>query len=101
MSSSQSANTTTILGSSPPYAYYSFTTRTIRDSSDWIRYKKEARKFANYKSSSTDNKDTEPVWLKYGNQFRLTYSFGRYKCETTDCAANAFSGVVGGETNVG
>lgn len=99
--SSQTANTTTIVGSTPPEAYYSFTTRTLRDSSDWTRYVKETRKFANYKDSSTDNKNTEPVWLKYGNQFRLTYSFGRYKCEKSDCAGNAFSGEVGKETNVG
>lgn len=92
--SSQGANASTVSG-------YPFNELSIRDSSDWIRYKKEARKFSNYKSSSTDNKDTEPVWLKYGNQFRLTYSFGRQKCEETDCSGNAFNGKVGDETNVG
>jgi hypothetical protein len=87
MSSSQGANN---------LADYPFDTNSIRDASDWIRYKKEARKFENYKTSSTDNKDTEPAWLKYGNQFRLTYSFGRWKC--TNCDGNAFGGKVGDET---
>lgn len=87
--SSQGVNASTVSG-------YPFNELSIRDSSDWIRYKKEARKYANYKTSSTDNKDTEPVWLKYGNQFRLTYSFGRFKC--TQCDGNAFSGKVGDET---
>ena len=95
MSSSQGANADTIsvaTGSDE----YAFTTEYIRDASDWIRYKKETRKYTNYKTSSTDNKNTEPIWMKYGNQFRLTYSFGRWKCNA-NCEANAFSGRVGGE----
>lgn len=93
MSSSQGANATTVSGYPPKPA-------STRDSSDWIRLKREARKFENYKASSTDNKDTEPVWLKYGNQFRLSYSFGRFKCQAS-CDGNAFSGPVGGETDLG
>jgi hypothetical protein len=88
MSSSQGANN---------LADYPFDTNSIRDASDWIRYKREARKYTNYKTSSSDNKDTEPVWLKYGNQFRLTYSFGRWKCDTI-CQGNAFNGPVGEES---
>lgn len=91
--SSQSENSTSFSG----YGVNS-TTGSFRDASDYIRAKREARKFFNYKISSTDNKETEPVWLKYGNQFRLAYSFGRYKC--TDCNGNAFSGKVGDETPI-
>jgi hypothetical protein len=87
MSSSQGANADTVSG-------YPFDTNSIRDASDWIRYKKEARKYTNYNSVSSDNKDTEPVWLKYGNQFRLTYSFGRWKCDGS-CGGSAFTGKVG------
>ena len=87
MSSSQSANASTVAG-------YAFDLNSLRDASDWIRYKKETRKYVNYNQISSDNKNTEPVWLKYGNQFRLTYSFGRFKCDGA-CAANAFSGKVG------
>ena len=95
MSSSQGANADliSIAAGSDEYA---FTTVCIRDASDWIRYKKEVRKYTNYKTTTSDNKDTKPVWMKYGNQFRLTYSFGRWRCDNT-CEANAFSGPVGGE----
>ena len=85
--SSQGVNASTVSG-------YPFNELSIRDSSDWIRYKKEARKYNNYSQFSSDNKDTKPVWLKYGNQFRLTYSFGRLKCDNI-CSGNAFSGKVG------
>lgn len=93
MSSSQGANadTTSVAVGSDEYA---FSTIYIRDASDWIRYKKEARVYKNYKSDSGENMETEPAWLKYGNQFRLAYSFGRWKCDA-NCEANAFRSAVG------
>lgn len=97
MSSSQGGNTGKTSPSVPDG--YDFSANSLRDASDYIRLKREARKYMNYKTTSTDNKDTEPVWLKYGNQFRLSYSFGRFKCDGT-CDGNAFSGPVGGETIV-
>ena len=87
MSSSQGVNADTVTG-------YPFDLNSVRDASDWIRYKKEIRKYTNYNQISSDNKNTEPAWLKYGNQFRLTYSFGRFKCDGA-CSGNAFSGNVG------
>lgn len=94
MSSSQGANATIVSG-------YPFKEESIRDSSDWIRFKREGRVYANYKSGSTANKDTGPVWAKYGNNFKLSYSFGRFKCEASSCAGNVFNGSVGGQTSVG
>jgi hypothetical protein len=99
MSSSQGGNTGVLVGNVDPSIPpgYTFSTNSIRDSSDWIRQVRERRKFANYKSASTDNKQTEPVWLKYGNQFRLSYLYGKLKCTT--CNGVAFVGsnaVVGG-----
>ena len=91
MSSSQGVNATTVSG-------YPFQTASISDSSEWTRFKRESRKFNNYKVSSPDNKDTGPVWMKFGNNFRLGYSFGRFKCQTPACNANAFNGPVGEQT---
>jgi hypothetical protein len=96
MSSSQGANATTLEAASTS-DHYTYTNEYNRDASDWTRQIKERRKYVNYKSASTDNKNTEPVWIKYGNQFRLSYLYGKLKCPT--CNGNAFLGtnaVVGG-----
>lgn len=84
MSSSQGGNTTTVTNMSYPYAYYA---DSMRDASDWIRQLKEKRAYYSYSTKNTGNKNTSDPWLKYGNQFRLTYAFGKFKCET--CNANA------------
>ncbi len=86
MSSSQGANATILSG-------YAFQSESDRDASDWIRRKRETREYTNYNSLQTDNKDTGPTWLKYGNNFRLSYSFGKFKCGS--CEGNAFNGYVG------
>ncbi len=91
MSSSQGANSTT-LDTSSGSDHYTYTNDYNRDASDWTRKLREGRSYANYKPASTDNKQTEPVWLKYGNQFRLSFSYGRLKC--TSCNGSAFSGSV-------
>ena len=85
MSSSQGVNANTVSG-------YPFDELSVRDASDWIRYKKQTRIYQNYNPSSTDNKDTEPVWIKYGNDIRLDYNFGNSKCE--DCDGSPFNGVI-------
>jgi hypothetical protein len=87
MSSSQGANTTTI---TPGYAYDS---DVVRDASDWTRQLKERRKYYSYSTNNTGNTNTHDPWFKYGNQFRLTYLFGKFKCGS--CNGNAFNGVVG------
>lgn len=95
--SSQSANSTTLQTASGS-DHYTYTNEYNRDASDWTRQKREQRKYANYKTASTDNKDSEPIWIKYGNQFRLSYLYGKLKCGSS-CNGNAFLGsnaVVGG-----
>lgn len=94
MSSSQGANSDTI---TPGYAYDD---DILRDASDWIRQLKEKRTYYSYSSGkNAGNKATggDP-WFKYGNQFRYTYLFGKFKCGS--CNAGAFNGgpngVVGG-----
>jgi len=90
MSSSQGANSTTITRG------YAYDDDVLRDASDWTRQLKEKRAYYSYSTNNTGNKNagSEP-WIKYGNQFRYTYLFGKFKCGS--CNAAAFnSGVVGG-----
>jgi hypothetical protein len=90
MSSGQGANSTTI---TPGYAYDA---DVLRDASDWTRQLKEKRSYYSYSTQNSGNKNTgsEP-WIKYGNQFRYTYLFGKFKCGS--CSGAAFvSGSVGG-----
>lgn len=61
-----------------------------RDASDCTRAIKEALQYKTFKSSYTGNTGTEPIWMKYGNQFKLTYDFGKLEC--TGCTGNAFGG---------
>lgn len=69
---------------------YAFQTLSLRDASDVTRMLREQRIYANYNGSNTsDDKNAKPTWLKFGNDFRLEYAFGRFKC--TGCAGNAFS----------
>jgi len=61
-----------------------------RDASDRTRAIKEALQYKTFKSSYTGNTATEPIWMKYGNQFKLTYNFGKLECN--GCVGNAFGG---------
>ena len=88
--SSQGANATTLRSGSGTNDY-KYTKESNRDASDWIRQKREARTYKNYRNSSSDNKNTESIWIKSGNQFRLTYLFGRLKCQS-DCDGHAIYG---------
>lgn len=87
MSSSQGANSTTI---TPGYSYDA---DVLRDASDWTRQLKERRSYYSYSTNNTGNKNTADPWLKYGNQFRISYLYGKFKCGS--CTGNAFNGVVG------
>jgi hypothetical protein len=59
-----------------------------RDASDRTRQIKETLQYTTQKSSYSGNENTEPIWMKYGNQFKLTYEFGQLGC--TGCTGNAF-----------
>ena len=67
-----------------------YTYQPTRDASDRTREIKEAIQYKTLKSSYTGNKNTEPIWMQYGNQFKLTYDFGKLEC--TGCTGNAFGG---------
>ena len=92
MSSSQGATT----GASGIATGYAYDSDVLRDASDWTRQLKEKRAHRSYSTLNTGNKNTgADPWFKYGNQFRYTYLFGKFKCDS--CPAGAFnSGVVGG-----
>ena len=64
--------------------------QVVRDASDRTRQIKEAMQYKMYKTGGNANRNTEPNWMKYGNQFKLTYDFGKLGC--TSCPANAFGG---------
>jgi len=86
MSSSQGVNADTVTG-------YPFNKDVIRNASDWIKYKKQARVYQDYHSViSTEIERTEPAWIKYGNDMRLDYLHGQYTCD--ECLGDAFSGSI-------
>jgi hypothetical protein len=67
-----------------------YTYQPTRDASDRTRQIKEALQYKTLNSSYAGNTGTEPIWMKYGNQFKVTYDFGKLQC--TGCTGNAFSG---------
>lgn len=81
MSSSQGANVGTI-----PRGY-TFTQAVLRDGSDWTTLLKQKTVFGGFKST-LGVRDTASVYDKFGNDFRLTFLNGRFKCTT--CYGNAF-----------
>lgn len=76
-------------------AGYVYDQDVLRDSSDWTRQLREKRSYNSYSTTNTGNKDTggDP-WFKYGNQFRLSYSYGKFMCEPL-CGGNPFLSAVG------
>ena len=48
-----------------------YTYGVTRDASDRTRAIKEAIQYKTQKTSYSGNKNTEPIWMKYGNQFKL------------------------------
>ena len=65
---------------------YAFSSKlvNIRDGSDWIAYKKQSLIFKDTKPSLSNDKG----YVK-GNNYRLDYLNGRFKCGA--CNGNAFS----------
>ena len=66
---------------------YAFDTRTLRDASDWVKLKKQARIFWDDKILTPKNTS-----FVYGNDFRLESLSGRKVCFS--CQANAFIGPI-------
>ena len=64
-----------------------------RDSQDWTRSIKERLTYNTLNSSYTGDKNPSPNFIKYGNQIRLTYDFGRFNC--SGCTGSAFGGASG------
>jgi hypothetical protein len=54
----------------------------VRDSSDWTLRMRQKREYKNYESVGPN---TEPVWIKRGNAFRLSWMSGRWKCANGAC----------------
>lgn len=80
--SSQGANTTTLTNG------YAFDPNSVRDSSDITRQIRESIQYNQLKSGTVITGVTRNVWIPYGNQFRLSYLYGKYKCNA--CAGNTF-----------
>lgn len=101
MSSAQGANSTTITTD------YQYKNVNVRDSSDYTRRIREQISYVEfYKKTSApavnnpiSPGNTENPWIPYGNQFRLSYLFGKLKCTT--CTGNAFVGNGPYANNVG
>ena len=66
-----------------------YTYGVTRDASDRTRQIKETIYYKTFNSAYAGNKNTEPIWMKYGNQFKLTYDFGKL-VGCTGCTGNAF-----------
>lgn len=66
---------------------YAYDTDVVRDASDWTRQLKEQTLFRRYNSNNVV-KDMEPVYMKFGNDIRLTYLNGKFKSIT--CQGGAF-----------
>jgi hypothetical protein len=88
MSSAQAVNATTYSGYQGSAALNYIPTR---DASDYTRMIRERGDYNAYKTGSTILPGTgEHVWIAYGNQFRLSYLFGKLKCGS--CTGNAIYG---------
>lgn len=78
------------MSSQGPAGYTGYTGMPTRDSSDWTRELKEKRKYYSYSTKNTGNKDTNPPWMKFGNDFKLVYDHGKLECG--GCTGNSFVG---------
>jgi|UniRef100_A0A6C0DRH2 hypothetical protein len=84
------------MSSQGPAGYTGYNYGPTRDSSDWTRQLKEKREYYSYSTKNTGNKDTEDPWIKFGNDFKLEYNYGKLACG--GCTGNAFGG---GNSKVG
>ena len=74
---------------------YTFSKGMIRDSSDWIRFKKEVAVYNAVKVPLSSD-----PWVVNGNDYRMTWFNGQYKCGPTGagCPSDAF-GATGSVAN--
>ena len=90
MSSSQGNNAST-----SGLTNYTYSMNVMGDASEYTKRLKEKLTFQDYNGSPPVT--SRPPWLAYGNQFRLTYLFGQFKCPSSSCGGGAFnSGGVAG-----
>jgi len=82
--SSQGANSSDTFG----VVGYSFNRNSMRDSSDVTRAIRERIAYSENQSVVPVAEYTKDRWIKYGNGFRLSYLFGKYKCDA--CSGNTF-----------
>lgn len=80
MSSSQGAAVGSGTSPSQIPEDYQFSRVSIRDSSDWTRYKKET-----IVAQEVKPLQTKDPWIPYGNAYRLTFLNGKFKCNS--CSA--------------
>jgi len=85
MSSSQGNNAST-----SGLTNYAYSMNVMGDASEYTKRLKEKLTYQSY--NGTPPATTRPAWLERGNQFRLTYLFGQFKCPTSSCPGGAFNG---------
>jgi hypothetical protein len=93
MSSSQGGAVGSSVGQIP--AGFKFDQDSLRDSSDWTRFKRESLLYSDYNSASATQ--TRPAWDMRGTQFRLSYNLGQFKCKSlggTCNTGNAFANAI-------
>lgn len=74
-------------------AGYTFDQDSIRDGSDWTRFKRQALIYKDYNTASATQ--TRPVWDMRGNNFRLSYAMGQFKCKSDPaCTGDAFDNTI-------
>lgn len=75
MSSSQGRESQLVDGSGNRAEF--LVSQSVRDASDWIRFKKEIRVYS--ENASTLRVPSVSPWLPYGNDFRLVFLNGQFK----------------------
>jgi hypothetical protein len=74
-------------------AGYTFDQDSIRDGSDWTRFKRQALIYKDYNSASATQ--TRPAWDMRGNNFRLSYALGQFKCKASPaCQGDAIENTI-------
>lgn len=86
MSSSQGNNAST-----SGLTGYTYSMNTMGDASEYTKRLKEKLVYQGFTSSSPPAEYARPVWLPYGNQFRLTFLYGQFKCPSSSCTGGAFN----------
>ena len=69
---------------------YIFNTLSIRDGSDWTSYKKQTVILNEDKAAGFQD-----PWFVYGNESRLQFLQGQYKCPSESCSGPFIGRVIG------